>query len=44
MVTPAARREAVRFFRDSHQMSERGACQMAAYSLNAVTLCGMVTC
>ena len=32
MVTPAARREAIRFFRDSYQISERGACQMAAYS------------
>ena len=32
MVTPATRREAVQFFRDSHQISERGACRLAAYS------------
>lgn len=32
MVMPAARREAVRYFRDRHGLSERGACRLAAYS------------
>ena len=31
MVTPAARREAVRFFRDRHGFSERRACRLASY-------------
>jgi putative transposase len=32
MVTPAARREAVSFFRDRYGFSERGACRLASYS------------
>ncbi len=32
MVTPAARREAVGFFRDRFGLSERGACRLASYS------------
>jgi len=32
MVTPVARREAVRVFRDRYGLSERGACRLAGYS------------
>lgn len=40
MVTPAARREAVRFFRDRYRFSERRACGLASVARSTVRYCG----